>query len=44
VRAFLIGTHQPRIAHHIGGEDRSETAGRSHNSGRRTNDRGHHTA
>ena len=27
VRAFLIGTHQARIAHHIGGEDRRETAG-----------------
>src|SRR5205814_4849108 len=27
VRAFLIGTHQARITHHIGGEDRSETAG-----------------
>jgi hypothetical protein len=26
VRAFLIGTHQTRIAHHIGGEDRGETA------------------
>ena len=26
VRAFLIGTHQARIAHHIGGEDRGETA------------------
>ena len=27
VRAFLIGAHQARIAHHIGGEDRGETAG-----------------
>jgi hypothetical protein len=27
VRAFLIGTHQARIADHIGGEDRGETAG-----------------
>jgi K+ potassium transporter len=27
VRAFLIGTHQARIAHHMGGEDRGETAG-----------------
>ena len=27
VGTFLIGTHQTRIAHHIGGEDRSETAG-----------------
>ena len=27
VRAFLIDTHQARIPHHIGGEDRRETAG-----------------
>jgi hypothetical protein len=27
VRAFLIGTHQARIAHHIGGEDRGQSAG-----------------
>ena len=27
VRTFLIGTHQARISHHIGGEDRGETAG-----------------
>jgi len=27
VRAFLIGAHQARIAHLIGGEDRSETTG-----------------
>src|SRR5437868_2924156 len=27
VRAFLIGAHQARIAHHIGGEDRGKTAG-----------------
>ena len=27
VRAFLIGAHQARIAHHIRGEDRGETAG-----------------
>ena len=27
VRAFLIRAHQARIAHHIGGEDRGETAG-----------------
>ena len=26
MRAFLIGTHQTRIAHHIRGEDRGETA------------------
>jgi hypothetical protein len=27
VGAFLIGAHQARIAHHIGGEDRGKTAG-----------------
>jgi hypothetical protein len=27
VRAFLVRPHQARIAHHIGGEDRGETAG-----------------
>ena len=27
VRALLVGTHQARIAHHIGGEDRGETTG-----------------
>src|SRR5580692_2392427 len=27
VRAFLIRSHQARIAHHIRGEDRGETAG-----------------
>jgi hypothetical protein len=27
VRAFLIHPHQARIARHIGGEDRGETAG-----------------
>ena len=27
VRAFLIRAHQARIPHHIGGEDRGETAG-----------------
>jgi len=32
VRAFLIRTHQARIAHHIGGEDRGETAGGGHSS------------
>jgi hypothetical protein len=26
VGAFLVRTHQARIAHHIGGEDRGETA------------------
>ena len=30
VRAFLIGTHQARIADHIGGEDRGETADSGH--------------
>jgi prevent-host-death family protein len=29
-RAFLIGPHQARVARHIGGEDRGETAGRGH--------------
>jgi hypothetical protein len=33
VGAFLIGTHQARVAHHIGGEDRGETAGRGHGCG-----------
>ena len=32
---FLIRTHQARIAGHIGGEDRGETADRRHVSGRR---------
>jgi hypothetical protein len=27
VCAFLVGAHQAGIAHHIGGEDRGETAG-----------------
>jgi len=27
VRAFLVGTHQARIAGHVGGEDRGEAAG-----------------
>ena len=34
--AFLVRTHQARIAHHIGGEDRDETTGgggRGHGSG-----------
>jgi hypothetical protein len=26
VRAFFIGTHQTRIAHHVGGEDRGKAA------------------
>jgi hypothetical protein len=25
-RPFLVGSHQPRITRHIGGEDRGETA------------------
>jgi hypothetical protein len=29
-RALLVSSHQPRIARHIGGEDRSKTAGSSH--------------
>ena len=29
VRAFLIGAHQARIAHHIRGEDRGKTTGGS---------------
>ena len=33
VRAFLIRAHQARIARHIGGEDRGETAGRGHGCG-----------
>ena len=31
-RAFLVRPHQPRIARHIGGEDRGKTAGRGHYS------------
>src|SRR5215472_15325120 len=34
VRAFLVGTHQSRVARHIGGEDRGKTAGGSHWSGK----------
>ena len=30
VRAFLVRSHQPRIARHIGGEDRGETAALAH--------------
>src|SRR6516164_8577960 len=33
--SFLIRAHQARIADHIGGEDRGETADREHVSGRR---------
>jgi hypothetical protein len=33
VRAFLIRTHQARVACHIGGEDRGKTAGRGHSCG-----------
>jgi hypothetical protein len=32
-RAFLVRPHQPRIPHHIAGEDRSEAAGLAHVSG-----------
>ena len=31
-RAFLVRPHQPRIARHIGGEDRGEAAGLVHAS------------
>jgi hypothetical protein len=31
-RAFLVRAHQPRIARHIGGEDRGKTAGRGRGS------------
>ena len=30
VGAFLVGSHQTRIARHVSSKDRSETAGRSH--------------
>src|SRR5215472_4759914 len=30
MRPLLICTHQPRIARHVGGEDRGETAGLAH--------------
>jgi hypothetical protein len=30
VRPFLVCTHQPRIARHIGGQDRCETADSGH--------------
>ena len=30
MRPFLVGAHQPRVAGHIGGKDRSKTAGRGH--------------
>ena len=29
-RPFLVGAHQPRIAGHIGGENRGEAADRRH--------------
>src|SRR6266700_3930639 len=32
VRAFLVRPHQARIARHISGEDRGQTAGRGHGS------------
>ena len=33
VRAFLVRPHQARVARHIGGQDRGETAGRGHGCG-----------
>jgi hypothetical protein len=30
VRAFLVRAHQTRVARHIGGQDRGETAGSGH--------------
>jgi hypothetical protein len=30
---LLVGSHQARIARHIGGEDRGKTAGRGHGCG-----------
>jgi hypothetical protein len=30
VRAFLVRAHQPRVARHIGGKDRGETANSGH--------------
>jgi hypothetical protein len=30
MRAFLVRAHQARIARHISGEDRGQTAGRGH--------------
>jgi hypothetical protein len=32
VRAFLVNSHQARVARHIGGEDRGETARLAHAS------------
>jgi hypothetical protein len=29
-RAFLVGSHQPRVARHIGGDDRGKAAGLAH--------------
>jgi len=34
VRALFIGAHHPRVSSHVGGQDRSETAGCGHSSGR----------
>src|SRR5262249_33233396 len=34
VRALLVRPHQSRITRHIGGEDRGETTGGCHSSGR----------
>ena len=33
VRPFLVHPHQTRVADHIGGKDRGQTAGRGHGSG-----------
>jgi hypothetical protein len=33
VRGFLVRAHQTRVACHIDGQDRGETAGRGHSSG-----------
>jgi hypothetical protein len=30
VRPLLVHSHQPRVTRHIGGEDRSQSAGRGH--------------
>ena len=32
-RAFFVRPHQPRIPHHVGGENRGEPAGLTHVSG-----------
>jgi hypothetical protein len=33
VRAFLVCAHQTRVARHVGGQDRGETADCRHSSG-----------